>query len=74
MQLFVLVENYNLSFFDESYYPLMQQKFQSKLKINQDEYLVFKLKLKISLLKIIMIPIIPIVAPIKVLKEGFFLK
>ena len=33
-----------------------------------------KLKLNISSLKIIIIPIIPIVAPIKVFKEGFFLK
>jgi hypothetical protein len=33
-----------------------------------------KEKLKISSLKMIIIPTIPIVAPIKVFKEGFFLK
>jgi hypothetical protein len=54
--------------------PVEAENVPSKAKNNPTWVPFAKLKLKISSLKMIIIPIIPIVAPIKVFKEGIFLK
>ena len=54
--------------------PVDALSVPSKAKNNPTWVPFAKLKLKISSLKMIIIPIIPIVAPSKVFKDGFFLK
>ena len=74
MQLFRLKENFYSNFFDEPYCQWRQRQWQVEASKRPICVSLLKLKFKISSLNIIKIPIIPIITPISVLREGFFLK
>ena len=73
-QLLNFTVEFLFKFLWKTIFPVEAQNVPSKAKNNPICVPLVKLKLKISSLKMIMIPIIPIVAPSKVFKEGFFLK